>query len=83
MALTELSERQRERAFDRYGKLQPHLEQDAPLARVAKEASLPFRTAQRWVNRYRRFGLVGLTRAGRSDRGKRHVAEGDPRSFVP
>lgn len=75
VALTELSERQRERAFDRYGKLQPHLEQDAPLARVAKEASLPFRTAQRWVNRYRRFGLVGLTRAGRSDQGKRHVAE--------
>src|SRR4051812_9308694 len=55
--------------------LQPHLEQDAPLARVAKEASLPFRTAQRWVNRYRRYGLIGLTRAGRSDQGKRHFAE--------
>lgn len=74
-ALTGLSERQRERALDRYRMLQPHLEQDAPLARVAREASLPFRTAQRWVNRYRRFGLVGLTRAGRSDQGKRHVAE--------
>ena len=74
-ALTQLSERQRERALDRYRKLQPHLEQDAPLARVAREASLPFRTAQRWVNRYRRFGLVGLTRAGRSDQGKRHVVE--------
>ena len=74
-ALTQLSERQRERALDRYRKLRPHLEQDAPLARVARAASLPFRTAQRWVNRYRRFGLVGLTRAGRSDQGKRHVAE--------
>ena len=70
-ALTGLSERQRERALDRYRMLQPHLEHDAPLARVAKEASLPLRTAQRWVSRYRRFGLVGLTRAGRADQGKR------------
>ena len=68
VALTELSERQRERALDRYRKLRPHLEQDAPLARVAREASLPLRTAQRWVSRYRRFGLVGLTRAGRPTR---------------
>jgi hypothetical protein len=38
-----------------------------PLASVAKEASLPLRTAQRWVSRYRRFGLIGLIRAGRAD----------------
>jgi putative transposase len=83
-ALTELSERQRERVLERYKKLRLHLEQDAPLARVAREASLPLRTAQRWVSRYRRYGLVGLTRAGRADQGKRrrvpeelrHVAEG-------
>ncbi|HUO01029.1 MAG TPA: Mu transposase C-terminal domain-containing protein [Bradyrhizobium sp.] len=74
-ALSQVSERQRECALERYRKLQPHLERDAPLARVAKEASLPFRTAQRWVSRYRRFGLIGLTRAGRSDQGRRHVAE--------
>ena len=51
VALTELSERQRERALERYCKLRLHLEQDAPLAGVAKAASLPLRTAQRWVNR--------------------------------
>jgi putative transposase len=71
VALTELSERQRERALDRYQKLRAHLEQDEPLARVAREMSLPLRTAQRWVSRYRRFGLFGLTRAGRADQGKR------------
>ena len=71
VALTELSERQRERALERYKKLRPHLEHNVPLAGVAKEASLPLRTAQRWVNRYRRFGLVGLTRTGRADQGKR------------
>jgi len=29
----------RQRAFDRYQKLRPHLEHNAPLTRVAKEAS--------------------------------------------
>lgn len=83
-ALTELPEQQRQRAFDRYRTLQPHLEKGVPLALVAAEASLPFRTAQRWVSRYRRYGLAGLTRAGRADQGRRrrlsaelcHFAEG-------
>ena len=56
-ALTELREQQRQRAFDRYQTLRPHLEQDVPLARVAAEASMPMRTAQHWVSRYRGFGL--------------------------
>jgi putative transposase len=81
-ALTELPEPMRQR--DRYHKLRPHLEQNLPLAHVAQEASVPFRTAQRWVSRFRRFGLAGLARAGRADRGKRrrlsdelcHLAEG-------
>ncbi len=83
-ALTELPEQKRQRALDRYQTLRPHLEQDVPLARVAAEAFMPLRTAQHWVSRYQRFGLAGLTRAGRADQGKRrhlsaelcHFAEG-------
>jgi len=82
VALTELSERQRERALERYKKLRPHLERDVPLAGVAKEAALPLRTAQHWVSRYRRFGLVGLTRAGRADQGKRRRVPDDLRHFA-
>jgi len=82
--LTELPDQQCQSAFERYQTLRPHLEQEAPLARVAAEASMPLRTAQRWVSRYRRFGLAGLARAGRADQGKRrrlsaelcHFAEG-------
>ena len=70
-ALAGLSQPRRRRAFDRYRKLRPHLEQAVPLTRVAAEAGLPLRTAQRWVSRYRRFGLAGLTRAARADQGKR------------
>src|SRR5271165_7638513 len=81
-ALSELPEQQRQRAFDRYQALRPHLEQDVPLARVAREAALPLRTAQHWVSRYRRFGLVGLTRAGRADQGKRRRVPDDLRHFA-
>ena len=82
VALTELSEPQRERALERYKKLRPHLEQNVPLAGVAEEASLPLRTAQHWVSRYRRFGLVGLTRAGRADQGKRRRVSNDLRRLA-
>ncbi|HET7888744.1 MAG TPA: leucine zipper domain-containing protein, partial [Bradyrhizobium sp.] len=82
VVLTELPERQRERALERYRKLRPHLEQDAPLSGVAREASLPLRTAQRWVSRYRRFGLTGLIRAGRIDHGKRRRVADDLRRLA-
>src|SRR5438445_8186447 len=70
-ALAGLTGPLRRRAFDRYRKLRPHLEEAIPLTRVAAEAGLPLRTAQRWVSRYRRFGLAGLSRAARADQGKR------------
>jgi putative transposase len=80
--VTELSERQRDRALDRYKKLRPHLEHDAPLAGVAKAALLPMCTAQRCVGRYRRFGLIGLIRAGRADQGKRRRVPDDLRRLA-
>jgi putative transposase len=42
-----------------------------PLARIAAEAAVSLRTAQRWVRRYRECGLAGLVRTGRTDRGRR------------
>ncbi len=48
----------------------------------AKEALLPLRTAQRWVSRYRRYGLIGLIRAGRADQGKRRRVPDDVRCFA-
>lgn len=58
--LTELPDAARQRALERYRKLQPHLEQDVPLAHVARAAGLPERTARRWVALYRRLGLAGF-----------------------
>jgi putative transposase len=73
--LSGLSEAERILAFDRFELLRPHLEEGIPLARVARERGLALRTATRWAGRYRREGLAGLARKGRSDRGKRHLSD--------
>ena len=53
----------------RFAVLRPYLEGDAPLARAARDAGVPIRTVERWLTRYRRDGLAGLTRPVRDDAG--------------
>ncbi len=69
--LASFSEEARQIALERFYILQPYLEQGKRLRDVAREANIPYRTAQRWVARYRRFGLSGLMRKPRSDLGAR------------
>jgi putative transposase len=60
-----LSEDQWVQAMARLAVLRPHLDDDVPLTRTAAAAGVPLRTAQRWLARFRRDGLAGLTRASR------------------
>lgn len=53
--------------------LRPALEEDVPLTRVATEAGVPLRTAQRWLARYRQYGVQGLVRAVRRDAGRHRL----------
>src|SRR4051794_918413 len=62
-----LSEDQRVQAMARLTVLRPHLDDGVPLTRTAAAAGVPLRTAQRWLARFRRDGLAGLTRAPRHD----------------
>ena len=73
--LSGLSEAERALVFERIELLRPSLEEGIPLARVARERSVALRTARRWASQYRRDGLAGLARKGRSDRGKRHFSD--------
>ncbi len=57
-------------AMERFRRLRPHLEDGVPLAAVAREAGLPLRTLERWIQRYRTQGLTGLARTPRADRGR-------------
>jgi putative transposase len=63
-----LSEAEQARALERYQILRPFLDEGVPLARVARDGGLVLRTARRWVDRYRRQGLAGLSRKERSDK---------------
>ena len=72
--LTGLSEARRAEALRRFAVLRPHLEEDVPLARVARAQGIPLRTAQRWLRAYRQHGLAGLARTPRADRGRRRLA---------
>ena len=65
------SEVSRQRAFERFELLRAHLEDGRPLAAIAREAKLSYRTLQYWLERYRTYGLVGLVHKPRSDRGRR------------
>lgn len=62
-------------AMARFAVLRPHLEDGVPLTRAAAEAEVPIRTVRRWLARYRRDGLVGLTRGTRADRGCRRLPD--------
>ncbi|HEY3265581.1 MAG TPA: Mu transposase C-terminal domain-containing protein [Armatimonadota bacterium] len=69
--LSSLPETDRQVALKRFRLLKPHLEGGRALVSVAREASVPYRTAQRWVALYRRHGLAALTRSTRADSGAR------------
>jgi putative transposase len=64
--------------MSRYEVLVPHLHEGVPLARLAAgqgEGGPSYRTLQRWLAAWRRAGLDGLTRAGRSDKGLRRFPD--------
>jgi putative transposase len=65
-----MSAAERDLALERYQHLRPALEDGVPLAHVARAHQIPLRTAQRWVAQYRTYGLAGLIRAPRADRGQ-------------
>lgn len=69
--LSAATEKQRERAQQRFSQIRPFLEDGVPLTHLAERYHLPVRTLRQWVQRYRQQGLVGLVRKGRSDRGTR------------
>lgn len=67
--LLELSAKQQQQAQERFRLLQPCLEEGVSMSEVARQQQVPLKTVQRWVNRYRTLGLVGLAHQTRSDRG--------------
>jgi hypothetical protein len=80
--LASLSESARTIALERFRILQPHIEHERFLTQVARDAGIPYRTAQRWVMQYRKYGLIGLTRGEREDSGSRRALSPNLREVV-
>ncbi len=73
LPLTELDEEARQQALARYQLLEPFLNGQTSLTAIAETYKLTLRTLQRWVRRYRQWGVAGLTRKKRSDAGQRRI----------
>lgn len=69
VALTELSEEERENATQKYQIIEPYLHSEQTLKIIAENKSIPIRTLSLWVKKYRAQGLVGLARRSRCDKG--------------
>jgi putative transposase len=80
--LSELSADDRELALFRFQLLQPHLEHGSELRSVAEGSGVSFRTLQRWVAQYRKYGLASLVRKPRADRGERRAVSARIREII-
>jgi putative transposase len=80
--LTALTETQRAQAYARFTLLRPFLQERIPLPQIARQQSLPLRTLRRWVRQYREYGLAGLLRQPRSDRGQRRGLPADLKTLI-
>jgi putative transposase len=70
LSLATFTERQRERALERFALIRPHLEEGVPLTTLACTSQKSASTLQRWARNYREEGLGGLAPQRRSDGGK-------------
>jgi putative transposase len=61
------------RALERYRLIEPFLRGTRTLASIAGQADVNLRTAQRWVDLYRRDGLEALAQKQRVDRGSKRA----------
>lgn len=61
-------------AQQRWRILRLHVEDDVPLARLARQTSVGLRTLERWHARYRADGYAGLERKPRTDAGTHRLS---------
>lgn len=60
-------------ALERFQIIQPFLENEVPLPKIANHYGYNISTLKRWITTYKNEGLGGLERKKRSDKGKRQL----------
>ncbi len=69
ISLAELTEEDRKYVFDKYKIIEPYINNQGTLKEIAQRNTIPRRTLSSWVNKYKEYGLVGLFRQVRRDKG--------------
>ncbi|MFM9776251.1 helix-turn-helix domain-containing protein, partial [Streptomyces galilaeus] len=59
--------------LERWRILRLHVEDQVPLAALARESGIGTRTLQRWHQLYKKHGLAGLDDSARRDKGRRRT----------
>lgn len=76
LGLDGTSDEERDLSLERFRILRSFFEDGVPLSRIAEHENVSLRTARRWVQRYRAFGLPGLGRKARADKDRRRISTG-------
>lgn len=69
-------------ALSRWSILQPHFEDDVPLAIIAYQDRVGERTLRRWKANYEAEGIAGLERKARADMGRRRSIAPELEAFL-
>ena len=69
ISLAGLTEEDRKYVFDKYKIIEPYINNQGTLKEIAQRNTIPRRTLSSWVNKYKEYGLVGLFRQVRRDKG--------------
>jgi putative transposase len=80
--LAEYTEEERALASQRFSVIRPFFEDGVALAHLAHQRGIAVRTVQCWAQHYQQFGLVGLVRRRRSDRGHLRNVPPDLQHFI-
>jgi putative transposase len=80
--LSSLTSTQREQATKRYRLIEPYLKEKATLKSICKKHDLSLRTVSYWVQKYLHYGLAGLARKARADKGHHRLVHPDMQQLI-
>jgi putative transposase len=80
--LIEFSAEKRRQASDRYKIIEPYLTDGIKIVEIEKTSKISKRTLYRWINNYKKDGLIGLVDKKRSNSGKKRKIGNKLRDFI-
>lgn len=80
--LTSLSEKAQDKILQKYRIIEPFLKKEKKLTQISKEQGISLKTAKNWVLKYRKHGLIGLSRSKRKDKGNMRICSEELQNII-